>query len=556
MSKLIKCVALLTVLVMLFGCTGNRSEEETSATTGRDSTTAASDTSVTQSDKPVFMLGELPDIGKYEQNSLEKHDRWYKDFTPVPKANSSYGMLVPFAASYKNFVLASAEDYDGDPYMKDYSQDGMKYGLATVGGKIIADAVFDNVFKHDSEDSDDWFYILNNGGGEGGSSEPFYVMARDGSWVICESSGGSIYSVSDGVITVCRYDYTEGTSLSHYTAYDFSGKKLFEKDINGDLCRFSCGYAEVYDYTDDGSDNNNSYYLNKKGEAVFERYSTVESFCNFRAVVSFTNSFTGRRYGVINTDGDWVMKPVYENIFSIEGKYFIVPAGDTATVYDENGQKLYTKNFCTDSFYPCEIAQCGTEEQCFFSTYTYNDGDEQTKYYHAESGEIMVCGENGAAAQGMADDYFYCTADGTGYLFDANGKTVFRVAGMESAECIVNGCVAVKTHDEDSGKRTFAIYEIKTNKLLFSEKTDNADAWAIDAGNGKVISAEVYSEDGAVYKNLYFDTRIKSVIENAKHIEGWIIDGKSYTLTCTDTFATLTDGSGRVLVRYLINADA
>ena len=144
---------------------------------------------------------------------------------------------------------------------------------------------------------------------------------KKGEFVIEAKYDGVSY-FSDGLVLAVEEVDAEDQYKYYFSFLDKNGKIVLDlKDEYETIGNFSEGFAYVYG-TEDGLG-----FINKKGEIVIERDKEITDVQNFKdgyAVVAVEN-----KYGLINTKGEKIIKPKYENTlffdnglitFSEEGK--------------------------------------------------------------------------------------------------------------------------------------------------------------------------------------------------------------------------------------------
>ncbi|MBQ8696225.1 MAG: hypothetical protein IJ519_00745 [Clostridia bacterium] len=270
-----KRILLILSLLLLTGCGGKAAVTEP---------TEVSTEVVTEPTEPVtenpyapigdentFLLPELPDIGEYEADEL---DRWQDGPMPELIPSDKYGRLHPYVGDVKEYsaysVLINGE----------MTVDQLYYGLCTDDGTLVTDPVYTSITHHDgcyllvTKYADKTMEIYSRA----------YIAAEDGSAVTLIHDGEGVpqyyapdvYGVIDGAdigaVIPFRYLHSDGTEYDTdirgvieyehgfllFRQYDngFSDKLvILDKDLHpiGDyIYRETGAEGEIIAYNDDG----------------------------------------------------------------------------------------------------------------------------------------------------------------------------------------------------------------------------------------------------------------------------------------------------------------
>ncbi|MCR4616316.1 MAG: hypothetical protein K5756_09240 [Clostridiales bacterium] len=143
MRKIIAVMLILALLLTAAAC--GRPAEEAETTTVEPETTQEDQTA--EQGTPFFKLSSLPDIGKHSSQLIV--DRWYDTYQDHLLLRSDYGTLLPF--------IGEVADIDASAIYDDTTQ--LNYGLMTLDGKIVVDAVYNYIWAETAPDGE-LFYNL------------------------------------------------------------------------------------------------------------------------------------------------------------------------------------------------------------------------------------------------------------------------------------------------------------------------------------------------------------------------------------------------------------
>ncbi len=239
-------------------------------------------------------------------------EEWIPDLMP----SDNYGMLYPFAGSllYSNY-------YYGYGYA---GLAGAMYGLFDESGRVVADPTYTEIEQlvcYDySSFTTTWTRL------------PMLRLARSGEVTRVEYDdwsyldGGNVYALAtlDGsFVTDCVYGFVKGLKCGvlamesynepSFTLYGLDGSVLLtERDLSFAERVREYGYGSML-YGDGlltiGLDDG-FYYMDLTGSLKLGPYQSAEPFSDGRAVVSLEEG----RYGVIDTEGNFVLEPNYSLI--------------------------------------------------------------------------------------------------------------------------------------------------------------------------------------------------------------------------------------------------
>lgn len=509
-----RIIPLALILCLIFcGCGINKPTEPGSEES--TDTTAVSD-------KPFFMLDALPDIGKFSQDKLYK--RWYKEYTDELKTRSDYGELIPFIGDCRYYE--EAENHAEEKYGY-YSP---IYGLMTTNGEIVVDAVYESIYEIELDGEVHYALVksipFKDAEGWYGSKTETTITKTDGSkaftvsgYVAGDSNNGRICVVSAG------QEY-EGTT----SVYDYDGNFIFKA---------AQGYNAYGSYrdgllccTDYSSEALKSIAYDVNGKTVFEIDGEIAApFKNGKAVVYTPSVFENipGKQGIINTQGKWLLKPIYDSIQQFDNGYYAVRVLGKEEILDENLNTIVKKD-SNDAWYS------STDKKIFYNIDGY--------YYDGLTDEPIVCKENGAQATGYfyESGYFAAKQDKACFLFDSDGKTVCVIEntgelfGFDETMfyiCSDKGTVHTETYYDFSGNEVLSLqyddskgyksveYTPELSRFLliheYNSDTDIKKVRIFDREKGEYLdkilgldcrAADVCQAGGKIYISLAFDSYV------------------------------------------------
>ena len=265
---------------------------------------------------------------------------------------------------------------------KEVSQDAYKYGMIDTSGKMIVDYIYSDVYEFEDND----LAIVVKGGEIGDDGyEKFlsgYINKKGKEVIPCQYTSASRFS--NGYAAVCdenykygyinekgdvvipfQYDYAglfdkEGHAMVYddgkegYSCIDEKGEVLFSnQNVDEDSACDNGLYTAYYEKMDDeGEEEYKFYFINAKGEKVFNKeFALAKGFNNGYACVA--ESFDDGPWGVINEEGEFIIPYKYDSIqnFNEEGYCVVGMEGESEEededyttyrygVIDESGEEV------------------------------------------------------------------------------------------------------------------------------------------------------------------------------------------------------------------------
>ncbi|MBQ8027703.1 MAG: WG repeat-containing protein, partial [Clostridia bacterium] len=377
----------------------------------------------------------------------ESDHRWYTDFTDTLIPRDDYGELVVFIGGYKE---------DMDYY-------GYRYGLMTLDGKVVIDPVYNRYCTMELNGTE--YYCMQYTENELYEGGEYYcrstLMRTDGSWAI--TLEGDISCISENRIITSMYS-------EHFKVYDYEGNLIFAGNDNQSIDTNGKGFYNGLLVAFDFSVDNGDIVYDENGNVVFDGLAYCGPFVTGKAVASYNRE---EGYGVISSEGKWLLDSVYDEIDVVEdGQYFVATVGGIEEIYDSNLKLLHSREWSGDY-----------RDDSYFSIYGdrlhkyYSNADGPDEYYRdAFTDEIVSCKENGLPATKLieTDDEnnpLFSAVDESGklWVFDSKGEIYrsFENGGM--FEFIPGGFYCVGSGDYTEGTNTY--FNAKTHEKIFSAYT-------------------------------------------------------------------------------------
>ncbi len=431
------------------------------------------------------------------------------------------------------------------PYMADYTceeENGYiprrAYGLMTTDGKQVAQPIYNSYQTFQVEDKTyyclkilegDWEPICHNS----------LLVSSDGSFRL--ELKDNIMSLSENRIICQQFEQP-------FNVYDYGGNLLFSgneyQTVDTDGKCFYNGLLVIYDFL---SEDNYMTVCDENGQTVFERFDYCGPFVTNKAVAAYNRE---EGYGIISADGKWLLEPVYNDIQTVGGKYFIATDNTKEYIYDSelkllrerecdtlslsamnyffeiNGKliKFYSHMSAPDEFFrdafTDEIISCkglnataySENLGCFTAT------DEL-------SGRILFCDENGKLLSERSDTAYTEDFDGAYCYIDDDGTRTYYNAQTHkqllTLPCKKDEWKTVTTA-EDCGLLTVAdleyigdnvytgkyrVYDYNKQEFVFT----NCNYCEIKNHNGRIYLTVVYDDRTEVY-----DSELNLIIKTEK----------------------------------------
>lgn len=498
-----------------------------------------------------YIHGQLPNIGRY--SSKINNGRYFEELTYEFVPSSEYKYIVPFIGDSKEF---EAEYDPGFTAQVEYY-----FGMCTLDGKIIMDAgKYSSVNLNTSPDGFSYYILtcMKDGNFEYGYTQT--VIPLDGSFALELGQNDWIGFVSDGVISVDDYETADGKSFTNHKFYDYNGKFLFELTPKNEttyfiISAFKSGLALVIEREQISYEDfiKNCYYVDKTGKIVLTGFADATGF-NEKGYAGA--SLDGLNYGIIDTNGNFVIKPEYSQITEVyESKacsFRCVKNGKTVYLTDD------LQEFCTvDTDEHMYIV--GDTKETARGQYYKNGKDYCVRLSdgkHVYNEEYQVSPNN----IGLSDKYFVYTdySNKKSVIMDFDGKTVCCIDGLSYiSEIIEDKGLAVCQYSYETQIGDEIRYDNKV--FIYDFINDKEVCSFLDADYGSVLNDNYVainfyqdSQRSVVFPEplqvLYDIENNKIVKENLTRVLTFDISGKQYYLTADKQKFCLYDENFNVVV--------
>lgn len=259
---------------------------------------SGTDTETPELPPNTFRLNRLPDIGKYSEKN-EIYTRLSEKLIDTLDPRKDYGTLVPFVGSKKDYKIPGSNDDEDSFYFGEEMSYG-KYGLCTLGGMIVLDAVYDGIYPvYDRYGETCGYYSAvryYDVDAENYSQKAHtYLIKSDGS-AVYDIGEYSLMNVSDDGYTVYEGDIMSG---NHVTAmyFGFDGKLRASTPNTADDSDSFSSYGNIGEFAKNGLANvtyseyngddnfDTAYYIDKDGNTVIEGFRDAMPFSDYGIAV-------------------------------------------------------------------------------------------------------------------------------------------------------------------------------------------------------------------------------------------------------------------------------
>jgi len=285
---------------------------------------AQDDTVLPESGKPVFFLTELPELTPFEMFTEIAERYGDAAYSGELKPADDYGKLYP---------------YEGKLIGHDWFM-SVRYGLVDDRGRIVVDPVYERAYYLD-EDAKYLCLVYPVEKPDPNSFEPprrLVVAKADGSWVSGDFFGNwAAFSENRIIVTETL---VEGVS-HQYKIFDTEGRLIAEGD--GYFYGFSGGLGTVMHMKRalPGEEGSSWYeYIDTEGRTAIQGpFIDAQAFEDGKAFVAVGEDWESALYGVINSAGEYVVKP--ELKYNDVRHLFDGQAGQDIYVYNEERDGVY-----------------------------------------------------------------------------------------------------------------------------------------------------------------------------------------------------------------------
>ncbi len=426
--KSLKYIAVFMCLLMTVLSVGCGEEKKTASADGQ----------------PFFELVSTPEITT-EDGVVSVCKRFNENYTSSLTASDAYGELLPFVGGYYTYKATDEKSTR--------TVSNPVYGLCTVDGSVVVDAVYDYVKVHQKDEGG---FVYELGVGTNGS-DPLagtrYIAASNGSWIFQVPQRRAFYRAFGDRIVFERHYVSKKIEYIYHEFYDYNGKRKFtfdkalSEDANTEYTfgRFSEGVLPVNIAVTDPETKavtKTAYFINSSGKQVFEKLTYCEEFRNGYAVAANKDGL----YGVLDVKGNWFIEPKYRivNYNSDKGYFACADKGFFSIL---NMKKEQVKKVFTEQG---NVEVLNTERLVYKIT---NRDTGRSECFFADDESPFTCVETGQFPDGNppVDGLYVCVYSGTGTIFKEDGKTVVNIGDFgHLADRFGNTVVAVN----ENGKKT------------------------------------------------------------------------------------------------------
>ena len=398
-----------------------------------------------------------------------------------------------------------------------------RYGLMTKNGEILTQPIYN------------WYQIFELNG------EIYYCLKYSDvnaehydtcfSSLLVKADGTRGLQIPDNIICISE-NRIIGQQLTYpFTVYDYDARDILHGNKKQSVDNSSNGYYNgllvVHDFI---SDTPNTMVYNEDGHRVLEGFDYCGPFITGKAVASYNRD---EGYGIISAEGEWLLDPVYDDIQTVDGKYFIAMNFYTEYIFDYDLKLLRTRDCNLNRYYYFEVngklirhfSHIDSPDEFYHDAFTDEiiscNGinatgywDQLNEFYHVdeESRTAMVCNENGKLLNKAEKvdriteyDGIYCAEDSENSVYNYyNGKTHQKLITLN---CEENEWKPVTTVG-DCGLLTIA--DLK----YFGENIYDGPHHLYDYNNGEYIFKNCeYCEINRFGENIYVTVVYKDRIE-------------------------------------------
>lgn len=402
LSKYISFILCLVMLASFIGCTETPANEPLEATKfGLKENVAAPE--------PIVQ-------GTTQQ-------RFNKEYTDTLKASTEYGELIPFVGGYIT--------YNGVVKEKEKSVSVPLYGLCTIKGEVVVDAVYDVVKQHPKDEGGYVYELIKGSDGSDTLKGTRQIAASDGSWIINIPKNSVFYRAGGERIIFERTKKVKKVVYTYHDFYDYKGKKKFTFDTalaeNIDatytIGKFSDGLAPVNVTVKEKKDDEvfettTAYYIDKDGKKIIEKLIACEEFRKGYAVAVNEEG----HYGVITPKGEWFLEAKYR-IINYNSTKELFACADVGFFLILDKEKNQVKKIFTDRG---NVEVLNSDRLIYKNT---NLDTGRTEYFYADNDEPFTCVETGQFPDGdsTVEGLYTCVYSGTGTIFNVEGENIVSI---------------------------------------------------------------------------------------------------------------------------------
>ncbi len=401
---------------------------------------------------PFFELTSMPETVTAEAE-ISVCKRFNEAYTTSLTASEEYGELLPFVGGYHTYK--STEENSSRTVQNPV------YGLCTVDGAVVVDAVYDCIKMHPKDEGGFVYELVVGADGSDPMLGTRYIAASDGSWIFQVPKKCAFYRACGERIVFERKVTSKKIKYTYYDYYDYKGKKkfTFDKALSDNLNakytvgKFSEGFAPVNITVTDPETKavtKTAYYINNTGKQISSTFTYCDEFKNGYAVVANTEGL----YGVLDVKGEWFIEAKYRIVnYNAEKGYFA--CGEDGFFLIFNMKKEQVKKVFTDG----DVEVINSERLIYKKT---NKDTGRKEYFYADNDEPFACSETGQFPDGNppVDGLFVSVYSGTGTVFNEEGKSIVSIGDFGYLANRFGNTVVVVN---ENGKKT-SFFSVSTGK--------------------------------------------------------------------------------------------
>ena len=494
---------------------------------------------------PFFMLKVLPDEVSLP-NQGEKVQRINPSFTDTLVPSDEYGKLIPYIGGYYQYKSTGV----GESKVL-YAP---VYGLSTADGRTVTDPVYDSVRIYAMSGTGYIYELVTGSDGSEPSLGRHWLASEDGTWIFEIPTGSRLTdNIGGGMVMLERIRTVRKKTFVYQDFYDYSGNFVFtfdkamaeDENTSYTIGRFADGLAPVNTVVAEPAEDSeeaepektvSAFYIDVSGKKTYEGFIYCGEFHGGYAVVADKDG----KYGVINTNGEYLINPEYRAInYNYEKGYFACGAQGYFDILDMTGVQV--KRVLCDR---------GNVEVLGFDTMIYkrtNSSTGRSEYFYADTDVPFTCEETGQFPDetGNLGGLYVCSYSGSANIFDESGKTVTVLDDFGSLVC-------------KYGDYIMAVNSNGTKTAVISLGSGKATGWINMSFEDRQAFADRYivlksqSKDKPVY-SLYDIETGTFVYENCDRIETAVTASDEYLLVLKDGKTAVYDMKFNTVIMYEFN---
>ena len=552
---------------------------------------SGTDTETPELPPNTFRLSRLPDIGKYSEKN-EIYTRLSEKLIDTRDPRKDYGTLVPFVGSKKDYKIPGSNDDEDSFYFGEEMRYG-KYGLCTLGGMIVLDAVYDEIYPvYDRYGETCGYYSAVRYYDVDAENQTrktqTYLIKSDGS-AVYDLGGYSLMNVSDEGYTVYKGDIMTGNHIvSMYFGFDGKLRASTPDTAEADDSFSSYGHIGYFaknglanvvysEYNGDDSFDI-AYYIDKDGNTVIEGFRDAMPFSDYGIAVAGVESestdedgtkYRNTVYGLINSKGEWVIAPEYDYInTSTKHSLVLLRKGSDIYLADTAGESRIADSIRvlvpSEEDNPYGVTFCGKDDDILLFQ-SHLDGSCKYEYLNPPSdpdfiasarrddttGLFMVRSKeldtnaNVSGAYGM--DVFLCyDADAKTVTFiDRNGDTIVTYENITNRYYNTIGDRFLTIFVDENYDKSY-VFDLKTKKNL------GIFAGSVNSSIGDRYITIYESDENDPYggsMSVYDADTCEYILKGLETTYTFTVDGKEYTQYSDGNYLYTADADFNTIIK-------